>query len=143
MNDAKRTLIDGLNEDLANEYGAVIMYSTYAAIVRGLHRAELKAFFEAEIPDELTHAGALANKISALGGRPTTEPSPVPEARGETEMLQNVLQAELDTIERYKRRRKQAEEFGEIGLMSQIEGFIEDESGHRDEVQKLLDDRNT
>lgn len=142
MDAARRALIEGLSEDLANEYGAVIMYTTYAATVRGLHRTELKGFFEAEVPDELRHAGLLANKISALGGQPTTQPAPVPEAREESAMLRNVLQAELDTIERYKQRRKQAEEVGEIGLMSQLEGFIEDESGHRDEIRKLLDDRD-
>ena len=141
MDDSMRTLIEGLNVDLANEYAAVIMYSTYAAAVRGRHRNELKAFFEGEVADELTHASALANKITALGGQPTTQPAAVPYTEDEAEMLQNVLQAELDTIERYKTRRGQAEEAGEIGLMSQIEGFIEDESSHRDEIRKILNQR--
>jgi bacterioferritin len=42
-------LIDGLNEDLANEYGAAIQYTYSASVVSGLYRSALKPFFEAEI----------------------------------------------------------------------------------------------
>ena len=39
--DAKmKELIDGLNEDLANEYASVIMYTNYAAVVTGMYRQE-------------------------------------------------------------------------------------------------------
>jgi bacterioferritin len=34
----KQALIDALNEDLAGEYQAVLMYVTYAAAVTGPHR---------------------------------------------------------------------------------------------------------
>ena len=43
----KEELIKGLNEDLAGEYQAVIMYVTYAASVMGPHRPMLKGFFAA------------------------------------------------------------------------------------------------
>jgi bacterioferritin len=74
-------LIDGLNEDLAAEYQAVIMYRTYAALVSGPWRQELRGFFESEIPDELGHAAFLADKIVAPGrcwrtpSRPRSTPS--------------------------------------------------------------------
>ncbi len=35
-------LIEGLNEDLANEYAASIMYTNNAAVVSGLYRHALK-----------------------------------------------------------------------------------------------------
>ena len=70
----KETLIQGLNQDLAHEYQAIIQYVTYAATVSGIHRGELKEFFLAEIQDELRHAQFLADKIAALGGKPTTQP---------------------------------------------------------------------
>ena len=72
-----KALIDGLNEDLAAEYQAVIMYRTYASLVSGPWRQELRAFFEGEIPDELGHAAYLADKVVALGGIPVVEPGPV------------------------------------------------------------------
>lgn len=139
MSDVKE-LIDGLNEDLAGEYQAVIMYRTYAALVTGPYRQELKAFFEGEIPDELGHAAFLADKIVALGGTPTTTAAPVAIAKDNREMLENALQGETDTIERYTRRLDQAEKLGEISIKVQLENLIVDESKHRDDIRRMLMD---
>src|SRR5919107_5638248 len=110
--DPKQTLIDGLNQDLQGEFQAIIMYRLYASLVQGPYRQELRTFFANEIPEELTHAQILADKISALGGTPAADAKPVtvvPEAKA---MLQTALQAELETIDRYVERRKQAEAAG-------------------------------
>src|SRR4051794_33685085 len=108
--DAMRTLIDGLNQDLQGEFQAVIMYRLYASLVQGPHRQELRAFFANEVPEELTHAQVLADKIAALGGTPASAPAPVRVVREPKAMLQAALGAELEAIERYLLRRKQAEE---------------------------------
>lgn len=133
-----KALIDGLNEDLAAEYQAVIMYRTYASLCSGPFRQELRAFFEGEIPDELGHAAILADKIVALGGTPTVTPGPVAITKDNKEMLENTLQAEVDTIARYTKRAQQAEAAGELGLKTQIEDFIVDETHHRDDVRRIL-----
>lgn len=133
-------LIDGLNEDLAAEYQAVIMYRTYASLVSGPFRPELRAFFEAEIPDELGHAAFLADKIVALGGLPTVSPGEVPLGKDNREMLENALQAEVDTIERYIRRIEQAERVGEVSIKVQLENLVVDESQHRDDIRRMLKD---
>ncbi|HEX2095680.1 MAG TPA: ferritin-like domain-containing protein [Longimicrobiaceae bacterium] len=139
MSDVK-DLIDGMNEDLAAEYQAVIMYRTYASLVTGPYRQELRAFFEGEIPDELGHAALLADKIVALGGTPTVNPAPVPIAKDNREMLENALQAEVDTIERYTQRIQQAERAGEISIKVQLENLVVDESNHRDDIRRMLMD---
>lgn len=135
-----QALIEGLNEDLAAEYQAVIMYRTYASLATGPYRQELKAFFEGEIPDELGHAAFLADKVVALGGTPTVQAAPVPVARDNREMLENALQAEVETIERYTRRIDQAEKAGEIAVKIQLEDLIVDESNHRDDIRRMLTD---
>lgn len=135
-----RELIEGMNEDLAAEYQAVVMYRTYASLVTGPWRQELRAFFEGEIPDELGHAAFLADKIVALGGVPTTEVKPVPIPRSNREMLEIALQAEVDTIERYTKRLQQAEELGEISVKVQLENLVVDESQHRDDIRRMLMD---
>lgn len=140
MANANQTLIDGLNEDLAAEYQAVIMYRTYASLVTGPYRQELKAFFEGEIPDELDHAMFLADKIVALGGTPTTQAAPVTVAEDNREMLQNALRAEEETIARYTKRIEQAEAAGEISVKIQLEDLIVDESKHRDDIRRMLKD---
>jgi bacterioferritin len=140
MENARTELIEGLNEDLAAEYQAVVMYRTFASLASGPYRQDLRAFFEGEIPDELMHAAFLADKIVALGGRPTTEVQQVPYTEDNREMLEIALRAEEDTLERYTRRLEQAERAGEIAVKIQLEDLIVDESKHRDDIRRILKD---
>jgi bacterioferritin len=135
---AKAQLIEGLNEDLKGEFQAIIMYRIYASMVQGPYRQELRAFFANEIPEELRHAQVLADKIAALGGTPAASPAPVPVVPEAKAMLQAALKAELDTLERYVSRRKQAEAAGEHGLAAEFDQIIADETNHRDELQQML-----
>lgn len=135
---SQEKFLEGLNVDLAHEYAAVITYRTYASQVQGQWRMELRQFFESEIPDELGHAQLLADKIVALGGTPTTTPSAVKPARDSREMLRNALEDEIETIDRYVLRRKQAEALGHYGLAVEFDDLIRDESTHRDEIQMIL-----
>ncbi len=135
---SKRDLIDGLNEDLRGEFQAVIMYRLYASMVQGPYRQELRTFFANEIPEELLHAQMLADKISALGGTPAAVPSPVTVVADAKAMLQVALEAEISTLARYVKRRKQAEAAGEYGLAAELDTLIADESKHRDELKQML-----
>ncbi len=134
----KKMLIDGLNQDLAGEFQAIIMYIHFAASATGVDRIELAEFFQKEIQDELRHALFLANKITALGGEPVDEPLPVPKARSNREMIERVLEAEERTIKSYVERMKQAEEFGDYGLANDLQEIISDETRHKEECEKLL-----
>ena len=139
MGITKQQLVDALNEDLAREYQAVIQYRTYASAVRGPYRPELRAFFEAEITDEMTHAQLLADKVVSLGGTPATQNAPVRFSDDAREMLRFALEDEEATIKRYVERRSQAEELGEYGLAVDMDDLIADESKHRDELRLMLD----
>jgi len=136
----KQTLIDNLNEDLAGEFGAIIQYLTYAAKATGPYRPQLAQFFLAEVTDEQLHAQFLANKIVALGGEPTTQPKSVPTASNNREMLEAVLTAEKQAAKDYTQRALEAEEFGDKGLMVQLEDMVRDESGHSEETERMLRD---
>ena len=136
--DSKAQLIEGLNEDLKGEFQAVIMYRLYASMVQGPFRQELRAFFANEIPEELRHAQVLADKIAALGGTPAASPAPVPVVAEPKAMLEAALKAELETIDRYVNRRKQAEACSEHGLAAEFDTIIADETNHRDELRQML-----
>ena len=138
MDNARHELINGLNKDLAGEFQAVIMYRLYASMVQGPYRQELRAFFANEIPEELTHAQILADKIAALGGTPVAVPAPVNVVAEPKAMLQAALEAEIETIKNYVQRRKQAEEAGEHGLAAEFDTIIADETNHRDELHQML-----
>ncbi len=136
--DTARQLLDGLNEDLRGEFQAIIMYRLYASMVQGPWRQDLRAFFANEIPEEMEHAQILADKISAMGGTPAAEPAPVKIVKDAKAMLETALAAEEETIERYVRRREQANEAGEHGLAVRFDDIIADETNHRDEIRQIL-----
>ncbi|MDX1437566.1 MAG: ferritin-like domain-containing protein [Anaerolineales bacterium] len=135
----KQTLIDHLNEDLSGELSAIIQYITYAAKASGPFRPQLAQFFLAEVVDEQAHAQFLANKIVALGGEPTTIARPVPSAGTNREMLEAVLAAELQAGEDYTRRAEEADEYGDKGLVVQLEDMVRDETGHSEETSRILE----
>jgi bacterioferritin len=135
---SKQVLIDAMNAQLAAEYQALIMYIHYASVVVGPYRPELVGFFTAEIAGETLHAQYLADKISALGGVPTTTSAPVPHATDARELLEYVKAAEQKAIDAYAHIIKLADELGEIGIRVQMENFLQDETHHRDETAKIL-----
>jgi bacterioferritin len=140
MDAARRALLDGLNEDLSGELGAIIQYLTYAAKSTGPYRPQLSQFFLAEVADEQLHAQFLANKIVAMGGEPTTVPRPVPPANSNRAMLEAVLVAERKATTDYTRRAEEADAVGEKGLAVQLEDMVRDESGHAEETERILRD---
>lgn len=131
-------LIDGLNTDLAAEFQAIITYRLFASMATGLHRHEVREFFESEIPDELEHAKYLADKVVALGGEPAREPLPVEVTADLREMFEMALRAETETIQRYEERVRQAEALGMTGLKVGLEDLIADETNHKEEMEKVL-----
>ncbi len=136
----KQTMINHLNEDLAGELSAIIQYITYAAKANRPYRPQLAQVFLTEVADEQLHAQYLANKIVALGGEPTTQARPVPAASNNREMLQAILVAEKQATADYSQRAKQAEEFGDKGMVVQLEDMVRDESGHSEETARMLQD---
>lgn len=136
----KKTLIENLNQDLADELGAIIQYITYAAKVTGPYRPQLSTFFLEEVADEQLHAQFLANKIVALGGEPTTNPSDVAKASNNKEMLEAVLAAETQAVENYSKRSEEASAFGDKGLAVQLEDMVSDETEHMEETRRILQD---
>jgi bacterioferritin len=136
----KQELIDKLNHDLAGEYAAIIQYLTYAAKATGPYRPQLTQFFLAEVPDEQQHAQFLANKIVALGGEPTTQARPIAPAKNNREMVEAVLAAERQATADYTERARQADEYGDRGLVVQLEDIVRDESTHSEETERILRD---
>lgn len=140
MDNNIKQLIEGLNVDLSHEYGAVVQYTYSASVVSGLYRSALKPFFEAEITDEQGHALYLSEKIKSLGGIPTTKVAEVPQPTEVRDLLEAALQSEKDTVKRYEERIILAEELGFTELVVKLEDLISDETHHKEEIERLLED---
>jgi bacterioferritin len=138
MTPERQILIEGLNQDLAREFQAIMMYIHYSAKITGPYRRELKALFQSEIGNETAHVQFLADKIAALGGDPTTRFVEVPSARRPREMLVQALKAEIHAISGYGDRIRQAEAFGDIGLRVHLENHLIEETRHKEEIEFIL-----
>lgn len=132
------SLVDHLNDDLAGELQSAIMFVQYAAFLRGLHRSDLSNVFQIDISDAQRHARFLADKISSLGGVPTTTPRPVPQAVGAYQMLRNIFIAATRTVDGYTDRVAEAALHGNHSLRVELEQLLADSTRHRNEVEKIL-----
>lgn len=70
---ATEGLLRELNAALAWEMRAEVLYSHYAAYVKGIHRLHLKPFFEAEAAESVTHGKTVREQIVKLNGVATTD----------------------------------------------------------------------
>jgi len=134
----KKALIAGLNEDLANELGASILYLYQTSTATGWDGEELREFLVPEITGEMQHAILLSDKIAALGGKPIMEPRKHKCPKDVKGMLKYDLKLEREAIESYKARVIQAEEAGEAGLKIKLEELIADETAHAEQLERIL-----
>ena len=66
-------LIRRLNDALAWELRAQVLYAHYAAYVKGIYRLHLKPFFEAESTESVGHATVVRDEIVKLDGMACTD----------------------------------------------------------------------
>ena len=133
----KQTLIDGLNGDLNRELEAVLRYIYHSATATSLLGHELREVLKADITGEVNHAVFLADKIAALGGEVKIEPSMPKKVRSAKEMLEENAAAERSVVASYTERIKQAEEFGDKGLVIRLEDILAEETDHAEELERL------
>jgi bacterioferritin len=134
----RKKLIEGLNQDLANELGASILYLYQTSVANGWEGEELRELLGPEVGEEMTHAIMLAEQIVALGGKPTTVPVQHKCPKDVKGMLKFDLQLERDAIQGYRERAAQADECGEIALKIKLEELIVDETGHAQKLERIL-----
>jgi bacterioferritin len=135
---SKEELLQGLNADLAGELGTVIRYNYQAGKVVGLAGPELRDMLRREIQDELGHAAYLTDVITDLGGEPTTTPRPFDRPSDLKGMLQLDLDLELQDVENYKQRARQAAELGLVELKVKLEEMAAEEANHARELRRIL-----
>ena len=100
----------------------------------------MRDIFESEIKDEIGHATFLTDVIVDLGGEPTTDPKVFEKPTELKAMLELDLKMEMQDVENYATRARQAEELGEVELKVKLEEMAADESGHARELRRLIRD---
>ena len=136
--DAVKTLINALNEDLAREYQAIIAYTVYSNVLSGAKWMSIAAELKKHAAEELAHAMIIADQVDYLGGMPTATPKEVKLSDKPEDMLRFDLDNETETIRNYRERVKQAEAIGHYALAEQLRKIISQEQEHQHDLATAL-----
>ena len=134
----KDQLIQGLQEDLAREYKAIIQYVIYSQKLESAQYMNIADELETHAHEELDHAIAIANQLDYFGEYPTHEPKPIEVPEDNEGMLWADLRAEDETVRNYRERIRQAEALGEYALAEVLQGLVLQEQDHQIELATAL-----
>ncbi|MEP6990971.1 MAG: ferritin-like domain-containing protein [bacterium] len=134
----RQQLIDGLNEDLAREYQAIIAYVVYSQAIKGAQYMNIAKELEVHAAEELSHAITIAAQIDYLGGEITTVPRPVKTSEDARDMLKFDLDNESETIRAYRVRLRQSEALGEFAVSEHIRRILQQEQEHLTDLATAL-----
>src|SRR6187200_585590 len=134
----KQGIIDGLNEDLAREYQAIIQYVVFSSTLKGAEYGDIAEELRVHASEELEHALEVAKQIDYLGGDPTVKSKEAEYSQDSKTMLEIDLRAELETIKNYRERIRQAERAGEFALSETLRDIITQEQDHEIDLKDAL-----
>jgi bacterioferritin len=137
---ARAELIENLNKALSLELSGVIQYTQHSFLVTGIEREIYKGFFRDQAEEAQDHAEMLGDKIVALGGIPTVEPSMIRQSTDLTEMLKQDLELEREAMGAYMAAWSSC---GDEDLPTKflLEEQIAEEQKHIEELEKLTSER--
>jgi bacterioferritin len=131
-------LVQGLQEDIAREYKAIIQYVIFSQKLDGARYMEIARILEGHAHEELNHAIAVAKQLDYFGAYPVHEPKPVIVSEDNDEMLWADLAAEDETVANYRERIMQAQALGEFALAEILQEIIKEEQDHQIELAAAL-----
>lgn len=137
---ASQELIDNLNRALSMELAAVIQYMQHSFLVTGPEREVYRSYFRKQGAESHEHAETLGDKIVALGGVPTVEPSMIRQSTDLTEMLRQDLALEREAMEAYMAAWESCKDSNHPTRF-QLEERIYQEQLHIEELEKLTSAR--
>jgi bacterioferritin len=131
-------LVQGLQDDLAREYKAIIQYVVYSQALDEARYMDIAEQLEKHAHQELEHALAVARQLDYFGAYPAHEPKPVPVSATNEDMLWFDLQAEDDTVQNYRERIRQAQALGEFALAEALQEIVREEQDHQIDLATAL-----
>jgi bacterioferritin len=131
-------LVEGLQQDLAREYKAIIQYVIFSQKLDTARFQQIASELEKHAHQELDHALAIARQLDYFGAYPVHEPKPVDAPEDNEEMLWADLRAEDDTVTNYRERIREAESLGEFALAEVLQEIIRQEQDHQIDLASAL-----
>jgi len=135
---SKEKIVEALNQDRADELAAIIQYMKHHYEAEGLESPEIIEIFKQTAKAEMKHAEALGERITYLGGTPTSLPSKIKQGGDLKKMIRDDLAAENRAIANYKAHIKLCAEAGDYTTRLMLENILSDEEGHADTWETTL-----
>jgi len=128
-----------LNRAIAREIQVSIQYMWQHVQAVGIKGVTVEEILKKTAITEMKHAEMVAERLSYLGGKPTTKPDPIFVGESLEEMIKNDIKAEEEAIALYKQTIKVAAEENDTSTRRLFEEILEDEEEHHDTFTKLLE----
>lgn len=132
----KNPIADALNQAIAAELAAITQYMWHHVMATGMESPGAADEFKKASIDEMKHAEELAERLSYLGGVPTTKPLVIKVGGGLKKMIQDDLKAENENIAMYKKFIKMCGDDPTTRRM--LEKILAEEEEHADTWESLL-----
>ena len=136
---ASAKLLDMLNRAIARELQVSIQYMWQHVQWKGIEHYAVSEQLKEIAIGEMKHAEKIAERLWYLGGKPTTQPSPIFVGDKLEEMLGFDVKAELEAINMYKEIMDLAQKEGDVATKEIFEEIEEEEEEHHDFFTSLLE----
>ncbi|MDH5185688.1 MAG: ferritin-like domain-containing protein [candidate division WOR-3 bacterium] len=137
---ASKELMEMLNKAIARELQVAIQYMWQHVLWKGTKGFAVKDELKKIGIAEMKHAEAIAERLSYLGGIPTTKPEPIFIGKELKEMLEQDKKDEEGAIKLYKQLIATARKEDDETTKKLFQGILEDEEGHHDTFTGLLEE---
>lgn len=136
---ASKKLMDMLNMAIAREIQVSVQYIWQHVQWSGVKHFAVKDELKSIAISEMKHAEAIAERLTYLGGVPTTKPEPIFVGKTLKEMLTRDKKDEEGAIKLYKQIITVAGKEGDVTTRKMFESILGDEEGHHDTFVSLLE----
>jgi bacterioferritin len=137
---ASKEMLDMLNKAIARELQVVVQYMWQHVMWKGVKGFAVKDELKSISIAEMKHAEAIAERLTYLGGTPTTKPEPIFVGGSLKEMLEHDKSDEEGAIKMYKQLIEMATKEGDQVTKRMFESILADEEEHHDTFSGLLEE---
>ena len=137
---ASKEMLDMLNKAIARELQVTIQYMWQHVMWKGLKGFAVKDELKSVAITEMKHAEEIAERLTYLGGTPTTKPEPIFVGGSLKEMIEHNKKDEEGAIKMYKDIIKMAKDEGDEVTKRMFQKILADEEEHHDTFSGLLEE---
>lgn len=136
---AGKALLKKLNDALAREMQVSIQYMWQHILAKGINAQAVGPILRQLALAEMLHGELIAERLDYLGGKLTTQPTPILIGKNLKEMLTLDKKAEEEAIKLYREIIKLADKEDDYTTKKLFEQILADEENHHNTFSSLLE----